>query len=79
MSEDPTMTAGVIERLMKAVGRSAGERHAREALANIGLREIRTPDELLAFANYLLKQGGVVESVGRALKVTAILRGARGD
>jgi hypothetical protein len=45
----------------------------------LGVRELSTPDDLMEFANYLVKQGGVVESVGRALKVTAILRGARSD
>lgn len=73
------LTAGALERLSKAVGRAAGERYAKEALARLGVRELRTPDELLGFANYLLRQGGVVESVGRALKVSAILRGARED
>jgi len=70
---------GAMERLMKAVGRAAGERYAKEALATLGVRELSTPDELLAFANYLLRKGGVAESVGRALKVTAILHGARGE
>jgi hypothetical protein len=72
-----TLTAGALERLTKAVGRAAAERYAKEALGRLGVRELSTPDDLLEFANYLLKQGGVVESVGRALKVTAILRGAR--
>lgn len=73
------MTDGVLDRLRKALGAQAAERLARDALMKLELNELRTADELLQFSNYLLKQGGVVESVGRALKVTAILRGARAD
>lgn len=79
MNAGKTLTEGVMERLTKAVGRTAGERYAKEALATLGMRELSTADDLLAFANYLLTKGGVAESVGRALKVTAILRGARAD
>lgn len=73
------MTNGVLERLKRALGAPAAERIAKDGLMKLGLHELRTADELLQFSNYLLKQGGVVESVGRALKVTAILHGARSD
>ena len=71
------MTETAIERLNRAVGEDAGQRYAQEALANLGLRELQTPDDLLRFASYLVDKGGLLEAVGRALKVSAILRGAR--
>jgi len=64
------------ERLKRALGPDAGARHAREALQHIGLDDLRTPNDLLGFADYLVALGGVPEAVGRALRVTAILRGA---
>lgn len=80
ISTDPdAMTTGVIQRLTKALGPSVAGQLAKDGLMRLGLNELRTPDELLGFANYLLTHGGVIESVGRALKVTAILRGARED
>jgi hypothetical protein len=48
-----TFNEGVMERLTMAVGRTAGERYAKEALTTLGMREVSTPDDLLAFANYL--------------------------
>jgi hypothetical protein len=71
------MTEMALERLKRAVGDEAAHRYAQEAMAEAGLREITTPDELLAFANRLVQKGGLLEAVGHALKVSAILRGAR--
>jgi len=45
-------------------------------LLAMGLRELASQNDLLAFANHLITRGGAVESVGRALKVSALLRGA---
>lgn len=71
-----SMTESAFSKLIKAVGRDKALRLGGEALDKLGLRELRTPNELLAFANYLIGLGGIVESVGRALKVSALLRGA---
>ena len=70
------MTESVFAKLIKALGKEKALRLGGEALAAVGLRELRTPDELLSFANYLIGLGGIAESVGSALKVSAILRGA---
>ena len=77
MSEAQTLTSSALERLCRAVGKDWGEKYAREALHQLGLRELSTPDDLLRFANYLCAKGGVVEAVGRALRVSALLLGAR--
>jgi hypothetical protein len=70
------MTEGVYSRMIRALGREKALRLGNDALAALGLKELKTPNELLAFANHLISLGGVAESVGRALKVSAILRGA---
>jgi hypothetical protein len=71
------MTMMAVTRLRRALGAAAADRCAEEALAKIGLRELRSPTDLLDFANYLLEQNGSAQVVGSALKVTAILRGGR--
>lgn len=71
-----SMTESAFSKLIKALGHERGERLGGEALQAIGLPDLRTPNELLSFADYLIEKGGLPESVGRALKVSAILRGA---
>lgn len=71
-----SMTESAFSKLIKALGKDKAMRLGSEALQAVGLRELRTPNELLAFANYLIRLGGMAESVGSALKVSAILRGA---
>jgi hypothetical protein len=72
-----TFKAQAFDRLIRALGPDAGLRYAREALDHLQLDDLRSPDDLLGFADYLVTQGGVPEAVGRALRVTALLRGAR--
>lgn len=71
-----SMTEGAFSRLIKALGRDKAIRIGNEALEAMGKRELKTPNELLAFSNRLIALGGIPEAVGRALKVSAILRGA---
>jgi hypothetical protein len=70
------MTETACSRLIKAVGREKGLRVASEVLSELGLRELQTPTDLLNFSNHLIHKGGAIEFVGRALKVSALLRGA---
>lgn len=70
------MTETAYSRLVKAVGREKGMRVANEVLRDLGLDQLQTPTDLLNFANHLIHLGGAIEFVGRALKVSALLRGA---
>ncbi|HEV8325287.1 MAG TPA: hypothetical protein VG389_26990 [Myxococcota bacterium] len=70
------MTAHVLQRLARALGPDAGARCAAEALQYLRLDDLQTPNDLLRFADYLVAQGGITEAVGRALRITALLRGA---
>jgi hypothetical protein len=68
--------ATVHERMVKALGpRRAGE-ILRETLDRFGERMLETPQDMLDFAELLIKSGGLVQAVGRSLKVQALLRGA---
>jgi len=74
--ESDGLTSLAVSRLQRAMGERAGARCAGELLAELSLREIRTPVELLRFATCLTQRGGVMEVVGSTLKVVALLRGA---
>jgi hypothetical protein len=65
-----------VQRVKRAMGAGPGGAAVQAGLAAIGVPEIRSPVDLLAFAEFLIARHGVYEAVGRGLKVTAILRGA---
>lgn len=70
------LTESTFARIIKALGRDKALRCGQAALSHLGIRQLVTAQDLLGFSNYLIQQGGVVEAVGRALKVSALLRGA---
>ena len=47
-----------------------------ETLSQLGIREMKTAYDRLRFGNALIARGGVLESIGRAIKIQAILHGA---
>jgi hypothetical protein len=69
------LTEMAFSRLIRALGREKGILQGQAALHALGVKELLNANDLLRFANHLIGQGGVTESVGRALKVTALLRG----
>jgi hypothetical protein len=64
------------ERLVKAMGARRAAEVFREGHARFGERNIETPQDMLEFASLLIESGGLVQAVGRSLKVQALLRGA---
>lgn len=70
------LASNVHERLSKALGAKRAAEVMRETLGRIGGRPIDTPQDMLEFAELLVKSGGLVQAVGRSLKVQALLRGA---
>jgi hypothetical protein len=66
----------VYERLRKALGTSKGAEVMRQVLTSFANRPVETPQDLLEFAERLLRLGRLTQAVGRSLKVDAILRGA---
>lgn len=75
-SQHLSMTPFVLARLSKALGPTRGMEVMDAALGRMGLRVLDTPQELLDFSEHLIRQGGLVQAVGRSLKVQAFLRGA---
>jgi hypothetical protein len=66
----------VLERLVKALGERRAAEVFGEALDRFGDGNIETPQDMLDFAEILIRSGGLVQAVGRSLKVQALLRGA---
>lgn len=65
------------KKLDYLLGREKAPVLIAETLARIGLVEVRTPDDAYRFAVALMRRGGVFEAAGRAIKIQAILNGAR--
>lgn len=66
----------VHERLVKALGQKRAAEVMRDTITRLGGRAIDTPQDMLDAADVLIKNGGLVQAVGRSLKVQALLRGA---
>jgi hypothetical protein len=66
-----------VTQLSKILGEDRAKVMVKECLGEAGLTDVKTPQELLKFAQSLSKRGGFVEVVGRSLKIQALLAGAR--
>lgn len=64
------------ERMSASLGPDRARSCIDETLSATGLRQLRTPDEVVRFASNLMERGGFFEVMGGALRVQAILRGA---
>jgi anti-anti-sigma regulatory factor len=64
------------ERLQRALGPKEGSRLGQTTLRALRLQEITSAQDLLHFAELLMRHGGASETVGRSLKAVALLRGA---
>lgn len=66
----------VLERLTKALGAPRAAEVMNERLSEWRPRALDTAQDLLEFSNHLIRCGGLIQAVGRSLKVQALLRGA---
>jgi hypothetical protein len=64
------------ERLVKVLGTERTDALLNECMTTIGLTDVRNPTELLALAEALLGQAGLIKFVGQSLKAQAVLLGA---
>jgi hypothetical protein len=70
------MSNPALQKIFNTFGAQRGRALVDETLASLGITELRTPDDRLRFGNALIKRGGLLESVGRSIKIQAILHGA---
>jgi hypothetical protein len=69
---DPSLT-----KLTNIMGPARAKVLVAETLRQAGLTAIETPDDRYRFACALMLNGGICEAIGRAIKIQAILHGAR--
>jgi hypothetical protein len=72
LASDPAM-----RKLVNMMGASKASTLAADILQRIGRTELATADDRYLFAVELMKRGGMLEAIGRAIKIQAILMGAR--
>jgi hypothetical protein len=59
------------------MGTDRGRRFFDQMLDELGMTELATPQDSLRFGEALMEQGGVLASIGRSIKIHAILHGAQ--
>ena len=72
MREDP-----VLKKLRYVLGPEEAPRFISATCHELGLKGLDAPQERMAFACSLIARGGLMEAIGRAIKIQAILHGAR--
>ena len=65
-----------LKKLVNMMGAEKAAVVTAEILRRIGRASLETPDDRYAFAVELMKRGGMLEAIGRAIKIQAILMGA---
>jgi hypothetical protein len=70
------MAPMIHERLVKALGGKRAAEIMREGIAELGGRTLETPQDMMDFADVLVRSTGLIQAVGRSIKVMALLRGA---
>jgi hypothetical protein len=66
-----------LKKLVNMMGAEKANVVAADILRRIGRETLETPDDRYAFAVELMKHGGMLEAIGRAIKIQAILMGAQ--
>ncbi|MFV8749859.1 hypothetical protein ACNOYE_04860 [Nannocystaceae bacterium ST9] len=66
-----------LQKLTNLMGADRGRRFFDQMLDQLGIDELATPQDSLRFGEALIEQGGVLASIGRSVKIHAILRGAQ--
>lgn len=65
------------EKMSRVLGASRAQKLFAEIMAEIGLAQLSTPENLLVFSRALSRRPAFEGTVGTMLVVAAVLRGAR--
>lgn len=65
-----------IEKITRILGPERASLVLAEGLRSAGIQDLDTPVARLKFGRVLTKKGGVLEAIGRAITIQAILEGA---
>lgn len=65
-----------LQKLRNVLGAEKAAVVIAATLKQAGLDALRTPDDRFKFGCALMTRGGILEAIGRAIKIQAILHGA---
>jgi len=66
-----------LKKLVNVMGRDRAATVVADTMRRAGLTSLSTPDDRYRFACALMTRGGICEAIGRAIKIQAILHGAK--
>jgi hypothetical protein len=67
-----------LAKVLNVLGPDRGRAAIDVAMRRAALTSLRTPDDRFRFGCALMESGGVFVAIGRAIKIQAILHGAKG-
>jgi hypothetical protein len=67
----------VLQKLSNILGPTEAPKFINATCASLGLHGLDHPQDRMRFACALIERGGLLEAIGRAIKVQAILHGAK--
>ena len=68
-----------IQKLTRLYGVERTQQLVNDTMRECGIAGLQRPDDRLKFGGALIKKGGLLEVVGRAIRIQAILQGARDE
>jgi len=71
LQDDP-----VLKKLTFVLGPEEASRFIASTCRDLGLQGLSGPQDRMLFACSLIQRGGLMEAIGRAIKIQAILHGA---
>lgn len=66
-----------VDKLRNVLGDAGAAALVSEIFAKLAIKSLDDPNDRMRFGDDLILRGGVLEAIGRSIKVQAILRGAR--
>jgi hypothetical protein len=72
IATDPSLS-----KLLRVYGAERSTALVQDTMREIGVDTLQNPDDRLRFGAALIKRGGLLEAIGRAIRIQAILHGAR--
>ena len=78
MTERVSTQDPAFKKLVTVLGPVRAEEVVSEILGRLGLPRLATPDDRFRFGCELIARGGVLEAIGRSIKIQAILHGGTG-
>ena len=76
-ASEPTKEPMALKKLINLMGQERGYSFYLEVLDLLGLNGLTSPNDSLRFGEELISRGGVLASIGRSIKIQAILHGAQ--